>query len=191
MFRGIQVSRRHTNFQRFLWLKNENEPMLHFRLLTVTYGLAPSPFLTVRVLKQLAGDHRLEYPASSQALSRDAYVDDIPTGCDSVEDLSVLKTELIGLLGKRISNYGNGALTAGTFCNHYLKMIDVMTQYSSAQSFTHGVARQGPWSRCNVRQTYGIRSQHCPHETITVIATFQDPTPTTVLLKLIFQESLS
>ncbi|XP_070851447.1 uncharacterized protein [Drosophila suzukii] len=47
MFRGIQVSRRHTNFQRIVWRKNENEPMLHFRLLTVTYGLAPSPFLAV------------------------------------------------------------------------------------------------------------------------------------------------
>jgi len=45
--------------------------MLHFRLLTVTYGLAPSPFLAVRVLKQLADDHRFEYPAASQALSQD------------------------------------------------------------------------------------------------------------------------
>jgi len=100
MLRGFQVFRRHTNFQCVVWRKNENEPMLHFRLLTVTYGLAPSPFLAVRVLKQLADDRRLEYPSAKQALSQDVYVDDIQTGCDSVEDLFVLKTELIGLLGK-------------------------------------------------------------------------------------------
>jgi len=64
--------------------------MLRFRMLTFTYGPAPSPFLAVRVLKKLADDHRLEYPAASQAISQDAYVDDIPTGCDSVEFLLLL-----------------------------------------------------------------------------------------------------
>jgi len=100
MFAGIQVSRPHTNYQRILWRKNENEPKLYFRLFTVSYGLALSPFLAVRVLKQLADDHRLEYPAASRAKSQDAYMDDIHTGCDSVDDLLVLKTELIGLFGK-------------------------------------------------------------------------------------------
>nr|XP_044248782.1 uncharacterized protein LOC123002531 [Drosophila takahashii] len=100
MFRGIQVAKPHTNFQRIVWRKNEKEPILRFRLLTVTYGLAPSPFLAVRVLKQLADDHCLEYPAASRALSNDAYVDDIPTGCDTVDDLLLLKQELIGLLDK-------------------------------------------------------------------------------------------
>ncbi|XP_070068173.1 uncharacterized protein [Drosophila takahashii] len=100
MFRGIQVAKPHTNFQRIVWRKNEKEPILRFRLLTVTYGLAPSPFLAFRVLKQLADDHCLEYPAASRALSNDAYVDDIPTGCDTVDDLLLLKQELIGLLDK-------------------------------------------------------------------------------------------
>nr|XP_041631653.1 uncharacterized protein LOC121502360 isoform X2 [Drosophila kikkawai] len=34
MFRGIQVFKPHTNFQRIVWRKNENEPLLHFRLPT-------------------------------------------------------------------------------------------------------------------------------------------------------------
>ncbi|XP_041630331.1 uncharacterized protein [Drosophila kikkawai] len=79
MFRGIQVFKPHTNYQRIVWRKNENEPLL--RLLTVTYGLAPSPFLAVRVLKQLAEDHSQEFPAAAHVLLHDGYVDDIPTGC--------------------------------------------------------------------------------------------------------------
>ncbi|XP_041633403.1 uncharacterized protein [Drosophila kikkawai] len=100
MFRGIQVFKPHTNYQRIVCRKNGNEPLLHFRQLTVTYGLAPSPFLAVRVLKQLAEDHRHEFPAAAHALLHDAYVDDIPTGCNSFDELMILKNELIQLLHK-------------------------------------------------------------------------------------------
>ncbi|XP_043661485.1 uncharacterized protein LOC122625466 [Drosophila teissieri] len=100
MFRGIKIFKPHTNFQRIVWRQTENEPPLHFRLLTVTYGLAPSPFLAVRVLKQLADDHGHEYPAAAHALLHDAYVDDIPTGANTFEELMILKDELIALLDK-------------------------------------------------------------------------------------------
>ncbi|EDX18435.1 GD15553 [Drosophila simulans] len=79
MFRGIQFFKPKTNFQRIVWRNIENEPLIHFRLLTVTYGLAPSTFLAVRVLKQLADDHRQGYPVAA-------------------DDLMIVKEELIGLL---------------------------------------------------------------------------------------------
>ncbi|EDW55367.1 GM24542 [Drosophila sechellia] len=87
-------------YGRIVWRTTENEPLLHFRLLTVTYGLAPSPFLAVRVLKQLADDHGHEYPAAAHALLHDAYVDDIPTGANTFDELMILKDELIALLDK-------------------------------------------------------------------------------------------
>lgn len=37
MFRGIQIFKPQTNFQRIVWNKTENETLLHFCLLTVTY----------------------------------------------------------------------------------------------------------------------------------------------------------
>ncbi|XP_044778692.1 uncharacterized protein LOC123327304 [Drosophila simulans] len=85
---------------RIVWRTTENEPLLHFRLLPVTYGLAPSPFLAVRVLKQLDDDHGHEYPAAAHALLHDAYVDDIPTGANTFEELMILEDELIALLDK-------------------------------------------------------------------------------------------
>lgn len=69
---------------------NETDPLLQFRLLTVTYGFAP-----VRVLIQLTDDHIQEYSAATGAVTHDTYVDDIPTECDSIEELFLLKDELI------------------------------------------------------------------------------------------------
>ncbi|XP_036345881.1 uncharacterized protein LOC118755141 [Rhagoletis pomonella] len=58
MFRGIMVSDSDTKFQRIVWREDAGSPVEHYRLLTVTYGLAASPFLAARVLKQLAEDHK-------------------------------------------------------------------------------------------------------------------------------------
>ncbi|XP_068158452.1 uncharacterized protein [Drosophila tropicalis] len=98
MFRKIEVAPHHTNYQRIIWRSSTIDPMQHYRLRTVTYGLAPSPFLAVRVLKQLAIDYEAKYPLAARVLARDAYVDDIPTGCNSVGELMKLKEQLISLL---------------------------------------------------------------------------------------------
>jgi len=52
MFRQICVNEKYRNYQK----------IKHFRLCTVTYGTACAPFMAVRVLEQLAGDHHEEYP---------------------------------------------------------------------------------------------------------------------------------
>ncbi|XP_036347466.1 uncharacterized protein LOC118756836, partial [Rhagoletis pomonella] len=98
MFRGIMVSDSDTKFQRIVWREDAGSPVEHYRLLTVTYGLAASPFLAVRVLKQLAEDHKVTYPFAARVILNDTYVDDIATGCDNVDELLQLKTELIELL---------------------------------------------------------------------------------------------
>ncbi|KYN27671.1 hypothetical protein ALC57_02931, partial [Trachymyrmex cornetzi] len=51
MFRQILVNNLDTDFQRILWRLSCDTPITHFRLLTVTYGLAPAPYLAMRVLK--------------------------------------------------------------------------------------------------------------------------------------------
>ncbi|XP_041451580.1 uncharacterized protein LOC121405058 [Drosophila obscura] len=100
MFRGILVSDEHTQYQRIVWRKKETATLDHYRLLTVTYSLASSPFLAVRVLIQIAQDYAELYPNAAALLVRDAYVDDIPTGCDNIKELIALKDELIFLLSR-------------------------------------------------------------------------------------------
>jgi len=51
-------------FQRILWRQNPESPPQHYRLRTVTYGLAPAPYLAMRVLRQLASDDGHQFPAA-------------------------------------------------------------------------------------------------------------------------------
>jgi len=56
MFRQILVELMDVDFQRILWRLNPESPLQHYRLRTVIYGLAPAPYLAMRVLQQLAID---------------------------------------------------------------------------------------------------------------------------------------
>ena len=52
IYRQILVNSRDTNYQRIVWQSTPSEPT-DYRLLTVTYGTAAAPYLTLRVLDQL------------------------------------------------------------------------------------------------------------------------------------------
>ncbi|XP_055905950.1 uncharacterized protein LOC129941360 [Eupeodes corollae] len=84
MFRQIWVDKKHRDFQRIVWRKSPDQPIKHYRLCTVTYGTSPAPFLSMRVLKQLAIDYADKFPVASHAILHDFYVDDIMTGSDSI-----------------------------------------------------------------------------------------------------------
>ncbi|XP_018362910.1 PREDICTED: uncharacterized protein LOC108761073 [Trachymyrmex cornetzi] len=101
MFRQILVNNLDTDFQRILWRPSCNTPIMHFRLLTVTYGLAPAPYLAMRVLKQLSLDEGSDYPAAVPILRDSAYVDDALFGEDDVASLMECREQLTGLLQRR------------------------------------------------------------------------------------------
>ena len=61
-----------------------------YQLSTVTYGTAPAPFLTLRVLLQLAKDEELRFPLGAQAIHQNSYVDDVFAGADSLQQASVV-----------------------------------------------------------------------------------------------------
>ncbi|XP_018364730.1 PREDICTED: uncharacterized protein LOC108762294 [Trachymyrmex cornetzi] len=98
MFRQILVNNLDTDFQRILWRPPCDTPITHFRLLTVTYGLAPAPYLAMRVLKQLSLDEGSDYPAAVPILRDSVYVDDALFGGDDVVSLMECREQLTGLL---------------------------------------------------------------------------------------------
>nr|XP_041631969.1 uncharacterized protein LOC121502441 [Drosophila kikkawai] len=198
---ALQVFKPHTNYQRIVWRKNENEPLLHFRLLTVTYGLAPSPFLAVRVLKQLAEDHRHEFPAAAHALLHDAYVDDIPTGCNSFDELMILKNELIQLLDKaqfKLRKWSSNSW-------RLLKSLPEEDRCYEPIQLLNKSAADSPIKILGIQWNPGkdvmyLNIKECDptisptkRELLSQLSRIYDPlglvAPVTVLLKLIFQES--
>ncbi|XP_070170737.1 uncharacterized protein [Polyergus mexicanus] len=62
MFRQIRVHRDDVDFLRIFWRSNINSPIQSYRLLTVTYGTAPAPYLAMRVINQLAIDEGHSFP---------------------------------------------------------------------------------------------------------------------------------
>ncbi|XP_055842658.1 uncharacterized protein LOC129909610 [Episyrphus balteatus] len=98
MFRQIWIEDQHADYQRIVWRDSPSKEIEHYRLCTVTYGTAPAPFLSVRILKQLAEDYRSQYPKAARVLLEDVYVDDVMTGAKSTKELIELRLELVALL---------------------------------------------------------------------------------------------
>ncbi|XP_029165899.1 uncharacterized protein LOC114936760 [Nylanderia fulva] len=98
MFRQILVDPIDTDFQRILWRPNIDSPIKSFRLLTVTYGLASSPYLALRVLLQLAKDEGCSFPKAVSILKNSLYVDDMLFGDDDMQGLREARDQLIELL---------------------------------------------------------------------------------------------
>jgi hypothetical protein len=87
-----------SGFQRILWRPTPESSLQHYRLRTVTYGLAPAPYLAIRVLQQLAIDDGHRFPAAVLIIENSIYVDDTLFGQDSLHELRETRDQLIGLM---------------------------------------------------------------------------------------------
>lgn len=100
MFRQIRVHRDDVDFQRILWRSHSDQAVRSYRLLTVTYGTAPAPYLSIRVIKQLALDNGRDFPRA-QAIVRDSiYVDDVLFGADDIPSLREDRDQLRKLMSR-------------------------------------------------------------------------------------------
>ncbi|KAJ8912621.1 hypothetical protein NQ315_000491 [Exocentrus adspersus] len=69
-----------------------------FRLKRVPFGLRCSPYLANRTIIQVAKDEGAKYPLAADILQQDIYIDDIVTGCNSLQEAKLLRDQLIALL---------------------------------------------------------------------------------------------
>ena len=97
MFRQIRVHQDDWDFQRILWTPDLSRSQLIFQLVTVTYGLAPAPYLALRVLKQLTLDEGHRFPLAVDILRHGTYVDDAFGGADTPEEARQVLEQLDGL----------------------------------------------------------------------------------------------
>ena len=86
MYRQVRVCQEDADYQRIVWRENSSEQISDFRLVTVTYGTASAPYLSTRVLQQIAIDEGEAYPLAARVVERDFYVDDYVSGASSVEE---------------------------------------------------------------------------------------------------------
>ncbi|XP_066585608.1 uncharacterized protein [Prorops nasuta] len=104
MFRQILVRFEDRKFQNILW-KTDSGALQAFELNTVTYGTGPAPFLSSRVLRELAYTDGANFPLAQDVLLNSTYVDDILFGAHDLKDDSFrfrASPSHIGVLTKRI-----------------------------------------------------------------------------------------
>lgn len=92
MYRQVSVAQEDQDLQRILYRSSPQDPLVHYRLKTVTYGTKSAPFLATRCLLHLS-DHTPD-PMSKRVIKQDFYVDDLLTGADSEEECFQLYIKL-------------------------------------------------------------------------------------------------
>lgn len=96
MFRQVRLA----PYLRIFWRYDRNDSLSVYELLSVTYGLASSPFQATMALRQTALDHANEFPAAAKVIEKGTYMDDILTGANNLADAHKLQGEVTHLLSK-------------------------------------------------------------------------------------------
>ncbi|XP_071582040.1 uncharacterized protein [Temnothorax nylanderi] len=100
MFRQILVHRDDADYQRILWRPPDSLLIRLYRLLTVTYGQKPSPFLAQRSLLQLARDEGKDFPDAVTIIEESTYVDDVLFGADDLLSVLEKRKQLVGIMNR-------------------------------------------------------------------------------------------
>lgn len=85
MYRQVLIHPDDRQFQRIIWRQSPSTKFKHYELNTVTYGIAPAPFLAIRALQQTVYDFPEISSAARSSILNDFYVDDLLTGASTVD----------------------------------------------------------------------------------------------------------
>ena len=100
MYRGIMLVAKDKDLHRYLWRKDNSEPLRDYRMKRVTFGVSSSSFVANMCLKQNAKDFQKEFPLGVMAVERSFYVDDGLTGADDIKTAVRTQKELQELFKK-------------------------------------------------------------------------------------------
>ena len=96
MYRQVLLDKEDKDFHRILWRENSDEPIKHLRMTRVTYGLVPSSYHAIRALFVLAED--VGDSVICEIIKNDMYVDDLLSGCFSLNEAFKIQKDLIAAL---------------------------------------------------------------------------------------------
>ncbi|XP_022160980.1 uncharacterized protein LOC111027071, partial [Myzus persicae] len=132
MYRQINVSKEHQDFQRILWRENSKSPIKIFRLNTITYGTVPASYLETACLQKLADDEYKHNTEISMAISRDFYMDDFLSGAPTKEEVIKLRDRLIEVMA-------TAKMELGKWSSNDVSVLNVITQTKKEQKNVHEI----------------------------------------------------
>lgn len=86
MYHQIKLDENDANFQRILWRSSPEKEITDYKLVRVLFGTACAPHLAVRSLMQVVADEGHLYPEAAERVVVDFYMDDLLTGCETVDE---------------------------------------------------------------------------------------------------------
>ncbi|XP_054734809.1 uncharacterized protein LOC129242278 [Anastrepha obliqua] len=104
MFHQILITPEHRDFQRIIWRESPDTDLAVYRLTTVTYGMACSPYNAVRALNQCSYDNYNVVADGHQsivacdAILSSFYVDDFLISCDTEDKAFELAVNVSAIL---------------------------------------------------------------------------------------------
>ncbi|XP_062556676.1 uncharacterized protein LOC134221497 [Armigeres subalbatus] len=125
---SVGIHPQDASYQRIFWRYNRNDPLTVRELLTVTYGLGPSPFQATMALRQTAVDHKDEFPEAAKIFERGTYMDDILTGADTLPKACQLQRDVTELLAK-------GCFGAHKWCANHSDIVQNIPEELRGNSF--------------------------------------------------------
>lgn len=94
MYLQMKLDEAQHHLQVILWRDEKTGKIYEYKLTTVTFGLANSPYLAIRWLKEVARLSAEEFPLASEAIDKNMYVDDQTGGQHTVIEAKNLYTQL-------------------------------------------------------------------------------------------------
>ncbi|GFV43261.1 DUF1758 domain-containing protein [Trichonephila clavipes] len=196
MFRQILVNEDDVEFQRIFWREIPEESLKEYRLLTVTYGTACAPYLSIRTIQQLAEEEIKKFPEASKVALEDFYVDDLITETNSKEDAKKLVSQVIELMKK-------GGFPIRKWASNESSMLESLpTELRSSSGSLHieedhlmkilGIIWNSKEDtfRINISPPNEVRPTK--RQLLSTIAKIYDPlgflSPTTIQLKILMQD---
>ncbi|UYV68826.1 hypothetical protein LAZ67_6001081 [Cordylochernes scorpioides] len=197
MYRQIRLHPDDIKYQTILWRDCKDLELQEYNLLTVTYGLACAPYLAIRTLHQIAHEVQVSNPRVSKIIREDFYVDDLLTGCPTLEDAKGLVQQLIAVLG-------SGGFVLRKWVSNETSIIEDLPllligkgevmEFNRKESGVNvlGIQWDPSYDTLNISCKSGPADIKSKRQIVSAIARIYDPcgwlSPTTVVLKLLLQE---
>ncbi|UYV73931.1 hypothetical protein LAZ67_11001496 [Cordylochernes scorpioides] len=197
MYRQIRLHPDDIKYQTILWRDRKDLELQEYNLLTVTYGLACAPYLAIRTLHQIAHEVQVSNPRISKIIREDFYVDDLLTGCPTVEDAKGLMQQLIAVLG-------SGGFVLRKWVSNETSIIEDLPlllrgkgevmEFNRKESGVNvlGIQWDPSYDTLNISCKSRPADIKSKRQIVSAIARIYDPcgwlSPTTVVLKLLLQE---
>lgn len=100
MYLHVKLDEKDHKFQKIFWRENENDLLHEYCLTTVTFGINSSPSMAVATVQHHAKQRMHQYPHACKIISKDSYMDDISSGCDTVDEAINLREEISHVLAE-------------------------------------------------------------------------------------------